>query len=466
MADFIEMHGRSYRAVWDVPADCRSTFGGSRRLKVPLHTDREREARIRAKALVDGWKAQCEGARGQGDVVAARAAFLRQQLQLARNSDERRGVLEAIAEAANDIDPGPEDGSHAEEDWRPEAERFYSLATGARTELKPMVEPWLMARAVAERTKVMDRATLMLLCRHHRTAQEVDRRAATRFVEAVLMPGRKPATVARMLSSLMGFWEWLQDRGELPDSQRSPWANQRPSQARQEASQERRPFTEAEASAFVDAVRSRAKVHPVDYIVVMLMAVTGARLEEMAALTSGDIAVGEGVVWVKIRAGKTRSARRRIPVVAAPLLEALSVRLSVDASQPLFPELSSDRFGKVSQPMSKRLGRLLRVSVKDKAVVAAHSWRHRGRTLAEQSDIPAEIADYFFGHKRPGEGLGRYSHGPSDEQLLRVARAVPLPYVSMAGLAPLGRPWGPAEATAATLRADLMSLCIEPPVAS
>jgi integrase len=167
--------------------------------------------------------------------------------------------------------------------------------------------------------------------------------------------------------------------------------------------------------------------HPADGLVVMIMAVTGARLEEACGLLGGDVALHGMAVWLTIREGKTAAASRRIPVISPTVVDAIRLRLPTTPDLPLFPEYPSDRYHKRSKPVSQRLGRLLRKSVKDERVVAAHGWRHRGRDLAEKNGIEPWVADWFFGHARPGEGLGRYSRGPSMADLLRVAKAIPLP---------------------------------------
>jgi hypothetical protein len=46
----------------------------------------------------------------------------------------------------------------------------------------------------------------------------------------------------------------------------------------------------------------------------------------------------------------------------------------------------------------------------------------------EAAGVAPWTADFMLGHARPGEGLGRYSK-PSDAQLIKAARAVPLPAV-------------------------------------
>ncbi|MBK1658234.1 tyrosine-type recombinase/integrase [Paracraurococcus ruber] len=431
MADFLELQRRRWYAVWDVPQDCRHAFNGKKRLKLSLGVDSRREALARVGPVVAGWKRTAEQARGGGDSLAARASFFREALAKAADQDEREAILDQIGDLADQIDPGPLEGQHGSHDDRPDASRFYGLATGKLIEIAPMVEPWLASRHVAEKTKAMDRSTVKLLVARHRTVQEVDRKAASRFTEQVLGNGRKAATVRRMVTGLSAFWLWLQNRGDYPENQRSPWEGQAPAKPRgrgvfSDNDADRRPFTEQEARHFTAAVDARAAKHPVDAEVVRIMAVTGARLEEVCALACSDIRVVNGVAWLTVREGKTAAASRRIPVVAPEVLEALQARLKAPAL-PLFPELKKDRYGNRSAALSKRLGRLLRKAVTDKDLVAAHGWRHRARTLAEHGGIEPWIADAFIGHERPGEGLSRYSKGPSDADLLRMAWAIPLP---------------------------------------
>lgn len=47
----------------------------------------------------------------------------------------------------------------------------------------------------------------------------------------------------------------------------------------------------------------------------------------------------------------------------------------------------------------------------------------------EHADVSPWVADAVLGHTRPGEGLGRYSAGPSEAQLVEAIRAVRLPFV-------------------------------------
>jgi integrase len=429
LPDFIERRRNRWYAVWDVPKDCRKAFAGKDRMVLSLQTESRSEAIIRARRLVEEWKLIAEKSRGaMEDKIAARAAFFRHHLERAKSAQEREEIEHVLHDEIDWHRLGGED----DDDPNSDANRLYGLATGRLTEIKLLIEPWLAARQVEPRTKLMDRTVLELLVSHYPTVQEIDRKKASQFVERVLSTNRSPATVRRMLSGLNGFWKWLQRRGEWPENQRSPWSEQAPPKPRKRGSfattsEDRRPFTEAEASAFIAAVMATKVKHPADGLVVMLMAVTGARLEEVCGLDGGDVEVGSEVAWLTIREGKTAAASRRIPVVAPVVVEALRNRLPSAPFLPLFPEYPLDRYRKRSKPVSQRLGRLLRKAVQDERVVAAHGWRHRGRDLAEKNGVEPWVADWFFGHARPGEGLARYSKGPSEADLLRVAHALPLP---------------------------------------
>ena len=88
---------------------------------------------------------------------------------------------------------------------------------------------------------------------------------------------------------------------------------------------------------------------------------------------------------------------------------------------------TADRFGDRRKALVKRLGRHLRaIGMTDPRLVAGHSWHHRARSLMEAEGVLPWTADWFLGHARPGEGLGRHSE-PSEEQLVAAAKAVPLP---------------------------------------
>jgi integrase len=222
----------------------------------------------------------------------------------------------------------------------------------------------------------------------------------------------------QILSTYRQLWRYMRRRGLIETE--SPWTDlgARP---RTTARPPRRGFTDTEAVTYM------AVLDGVERDVTMLLAVTGARLEEACALLPGDITDADAATWIEIRAGKTKAARRRVPVVDVQVREMLLMRAS-RGQERVFHELRADRLGRYSARLQNRLGwRMRRVAgLLDPALVPAHSWRHRARTLLEAAEVPPWTADAFMGHKRPGEGLGRYSK-PSDAQLVLAAQAIPLP---------------------------------------
>lgn len=132
-------------------------------------------------------------------------------------------------------------------------------------------------------------------------------------------------------------------------------------------------------------------------------------------------------MWVHVARSKTKSGLRRVPISNVHVLAQLRVLVKGKKPQAyVFSRLTGEQ-GKRSALLSKRLATVLRKISMDPSLVAGHSWRHRARTLLERGGIKPWVADWFVGHKRNGEGLGRYSEGPSDEQLIEAAEAITLP---------------------------------------
>ncbi len=396
-----------------------------------LKTDSRREALVRVRPLVDAWKLRCQQWRGQGDAVAARAEFFRDALRKAKSAQERDIILDQVESVAEALDGAGRDSEN--DQYGPEAERFTSLALGRKTEtlLAPLVGLWLDEWQVAQKTKDMARSNVNTFVGRYRTAEEVDRKVAALYVREALSPGRKRQTVQRKLTEFMQFWQWLQDRGYLPEGQRNPWAGQGPKIGRAAIDPDegkRRPLTEDEAARLLFEVQESIADHADDLAVTLLLAVTGARLEEVASLQVRHVTTtpGKSVLWLHIRKGKTAAASRRIPVVSSSVVGMVLSRLVATEAAPLFPDLEVSARGSRSEALSKRLGKCLRRITDDPTVVAGHGWRHRARTLVEAADVNPWTADFFFGHARSGEGLERYSR-PSDDQLIETAKAIPIP---------------------------------------
>ena len=113
------------------------------------------------------------------------------------------------------------------------------------------------------------------------------RKTASTFVADVLMQGRSPVTVKKILSTYLGLWKFL-IREEIVTSG-NPWADQAPHKRSStqgiDAASRRRPYTESEAQQLLGVLSG------VDLDVVQLLAVTGMRAEEATSLACADVKV-------------------------------------------------------------------------------------------------------------------------------------------------------------------------------
>jgi integrase len=372
-----------------------------------------------------------------GDKVASRAAFFRQALAGATSPQDQEIILSRLEDEADALTPWDRSDPDEGPNLHPDAVRLYGLATGTLTEMEPLVEPWLADRSVKDKTKIMDRQAVRLLLERHKTVQALTKRAASQFVSDVLAPGRDAATINRMLTSIRSFWSWLEVHGYRPEAP-SIWAglNRRVDRADEQGDEgdDRRPFTEEEAAAFLRIVSRVSTNLPLDSDMLSLLATSTLRLSEACSLRCQDIAIEGEVAWVSVRGGKTKAAKRRFPVVEPSVAHMLKYRKEASSDGYIFSELSTvtdtaGRTAKRSSAISQRLGRYLDKHLNtDGRLVAGHGWRHRARTLLEHGGVSPWIADALMGHERPGEGLSRYSQGPSDKQLLEAANKIHLPH--------------------------------------
>ncbi len=432
MTNYLLKKRQRWYATLDVPKDVRGIINKTKFMK-SLQTDDRRRALALCGPIIAAWKQQIENARGSDEIVAE-ASIWRSMLHDAKSAQEKAFIEERIVDRSysieelgfpkgvNDLDTARKLGSKTED-----AERFHSIATGETIPLTHYMETWLSDTRVGEKTKDEYRAAFKDLAAEFQTVEEVSRRKASEFVRNKLSPGRAQDTVQKKLSAYSGHWKWLELNGYIPDDRRSPWDGLKPRKANEEALG-RRAFTEPEASAVLAKALERHSKFPDDFHVVQLLAVTGLRLEEAARLRIRDCSDQGHAVWLHIREAKTKAGIRRVPVVCKTVMDMLRVRLEDrEDEEYVFGNLVSKVYNKRSHTLSQRLGRSLRLVVKDESVVASHSWRHRARTLLEQGDINPWVSDWIMGHSRPGEGLNRYSKGPSDEQLLAAMKWVVLP---------------------------------------
>ena len=259
------------------------------------------------------------------------------------------------------------------------------------------------------------------------TLEAVTKAVAGRWVSETMVATRMPwATANKHISCPMAYWRWLAKRGH--GTGENPFAGQSVAKGRAHRGEAgtKRPFTRAEAMALLHGPADQELADAM-----RIAALTGLRIEELYQLRVADCADG----WFRVRQGKSAAAIRRVPVHGD--LAAIVARRAAgrDAGAFLMFEGTTSRSGRGrSVPMSKRFGRYRQgVGVHDVtegkrgSAVDFHSWRRWFTTEAERAGVAPHVIDYVTGHERPGETLGRYSAGPSDDQLRACVAAVLLP---------------------------------------
>jgi integrase len=160
---------------------------------------------------------------------------------------------------------------------------------------------------------------------------------------------------------------------------------------------------------------------------------TGARLEEIAQLTTTDVrnveANGSSVWVIDIHNGgqnklKNESAARLVPVHSALVRAGFLDYVKALPAGPLFPGLRprASKGNKLGPELSSRFGKLLnRLSLKREGL-CFHSFRHNVAGALDAAGVPQSDAARILGHAVAGMSYGTYSQaGPG---LKRVAAVV------------------------------------------
>ena len=157
-------------------------------------------------------------------------------------------------------------------------------------------------------------------------------------------------------------------------------------------------------------------------LVFLLAAYSGARRTEIASLRSEDIRFCEetGRYYIAIHRGKTKAARRSIPIHKA-LIDAGLLEWAESANGPLFPTAAST---------PNRVTDLFNSLMDDKLSEAGerivfHSLRHTFITKARSKGIETVLVQQVVGHEKKGAGItDRYTHSFELRELLPVVDVI------------------------------------------
>lgn len=343
------------------------------------------------------------------------------------------------------------------------ANRFYAMATGGVRTLADLRDEWLAEVEANGRRKHQTvaghRATLRLLeafLKNHAglpslneaTLADVTRRRAADFIAwrlATVSPKTGKAvtgaTVKRELSSLSGLWRWA---GRRDDTVGNPWNDQTadlPKRRRGVVDDDddptKRPYSAAELVALLRAgadewAPNGGGYGPTLWDAVRLALLTGCRANELADLRCGDV-VQDGAA-ISIRGGKTRNARRVVPL-CDHARRVVQVRLAAlpatGPNDPLWPELppqgADQRRGKM---LSTRFGVARARILPEARGVDFHSFRRsfaeamRDAMHANPEAGSKPLLAVLMGHADGSLALGVYAPGAAEDHKRRFVRAM------------------------------------------
>jgi integrase len=306
------------------------------------------------------------------------------------------------------------------------AERYWTLATGEGTLVRQLLDPWFAERVevVRGQTLSQDRAVMRAFlewAEEDLSVSQVTRRKAGDFIGKLLEPasGIKRKTVNRYRSTLSAFWKWLIARGH---AEANPWLgfDLGKRSGRAEAS----PRAQWNDAALLKLLTGHftPKFQQILHDLIRLAVMTGARLDELCALRTEDIAKRPDGWWLTIREGKTAAAVREVPVheAAAHVLE----RRQKNPDGFVFSGLTAGGpDNKRGWYVSKAFTRYRRQLGLDGPGQVFHSLRNTFMESMEGAGVPESTVKLIVGHKRASLTFGHYSKGMRVDLRMAVGKA-------------------------------------------
>ncbi|WP_400085822.1 DUF6538 domain-containing protein [Yoonia sp. R78084] len=285
------------------------------------------------------------------------------------------------------------------------------------------------------------KSVLMKLPANSRKKRETRGLPATVAAQKAEQLGLEPmgaSTVNKALSRVGTFWNWAEahfddvtsnlmkglkiNTGVAPRDQRNAFSS---SQLQRLFSSPL--FTGCRSERFCSEAGSLMMTETAKFWLPLLGLFSGARLNELCQLATGDVKAAAGIPFLDItdegdgQNVKTSSGKRQIAVhselIALGFLDFVAKRRKQNEPR-LFPELRQDATGYFSGEFSKFFSRYLeRIGLKT-AKTSFHSFRHNFEDACRNGEVPPNIMDALQGHAERGMA-GRYGDGRYRLDLLK-----------------------------------------------
>jgi integrase/recombinase XerD len=216
------------------------------------------------------------------------------------------------------------------------------------------------------------------------------------FVRQAEERGAAPATLARRLSALAGFYEYAMDAGVID---RSPV-----SRVRRPRVSDQSPQLGLDRNGVRSLLTAAERSGDRDHVLICLLALNGLRVSETLAADIADLATERGHRTLSLR---RKGGRRQRLALAPRTTHAVERLVAGREAGPIFITRSGRRLDR--HAAAKTVGRLARVAGID-APVAPHALRHSFVTLALDAGVPLRDVQDAAGHADP-RTTRRYDRG-------------------------------------------------------
>lgn len=406
----LEKRANRWYAVLTIPAELRHSMGKLRFVQSTQTEDRA-EATVRAAILVAKWKLEIEKARGKlPDPKATFWEAIRHDLIDAkvRGDEATESAIFDLAEAEASKIKDPE-----------EASRLFKFATDqVGTLLSTLVVDWKASLRLNQKTIDQQHRDVLKMAGHFVSLEAIKPQRVKAWTDKLIAEGASAVTLERMMNGCRSLWRYLQDSGTLPVDAPDPFIGsfRLATKTAKRNTVDRVAFTPKElAQVYLKATEGN---HPPLAHLIALGAYTGARIEELCALTLKDC---EGGLF-SITDSKTEAGIRQVPIhPSIKILVAAMVKASKD--EYLIPSTAEGKYGIRSDPLSKRFGRL-KTGLGFGPGHVFHSIRKTVATQLEQAGVAEGIAADILGHEKKTLSYGLYSSGSSLAQKLKAISSI------------------------------------------
>lgn len=274
------------------------------------------------------------------------------------------------------------------------------VATGELIRLADFVDGWLAEWTAAAKTKDMGRKAVTDFIKVFPHEHKVTRPKVKKYFKDLDISN---ATKQRMLSSIRGFWDHINDELEIEEP-RQPFTRivdtSKKTKASRSESKDRSAFTVDEVAKLHGAAKGQDLKD-----LIALAAYSGMRIEECCShmCVDGD--------WFVITNAKTEAGNRRIPI--HPELLNGTLERWLDARS----KLSENKYGDLSNAIGKRFGRL-KATLGFGPDYTFHSIRHTVATEMKRADPSLSLViSELLGHNKPNDQtFGRYAKEVDDHK--------------------------------------------------